>query len=447
MTARICFKVDRAGSGVFAKYSSTVFAALPFLISCHPERSKCFAKRSTYAVEGSLAAIERRRFRREFSRKSLLPRLPLPRGHPLRFALLFRLRPRQKPRPPQLPHRILARRSHLHRHLRHRIHDPVKILLPHGSNLRVRRRIQKVNRIRHSTLHSKFHGIQVVPQSPAQRQRVLHHPLLQLRSRGRRVSLHVPLVVRRPRIVLHDVHFFLPHHVAPVVLLKLHAMLQRHAQPPRLVVVMKKFLRRMHVIHMLPPAARIRFQESREADVVKQFLPVQRKHQIPHRLVRRPLGMLVVRQNHGRRNGHTHLVRHRVIKKLVVRRPPKRIVDDDRAVQRRILQISPIELNILRNSVDDHRILLRLIHPNPANLHKLRLHAVHLHRVNLLDQRRRKRVLHPKQNPNLLHAHSPSSIKNTSPPSSPTAASHASNYRSKHPASAGSPSHSRSPRT
>src|SRR5258708_18618746 len=32
ITVRICFKVDRAGSGVFVRYSSTVFAAFPFFI-------------------------------------------------------------------------------------------------------------------------------------------------------------------------------------------------------------------------------------------------------------------------------------------------------------------------------------------------------------------------------------------------------------------------------
>src|SRR5208282_979740 len=89
-----------------------------------------------------------------------------------------------------------------------------------------------------------------------------------------------------------------------------------------------------------------------------------------------------------------------VIKELVIRRPPERIVHHNRPVERRIFQISPIERNILRDTVNDEVVLLRLIHPDPANLHKLCRNALDPHRVDLLHHRRRKRVLHPKQNPN-----------------------------------------------
>src|ERR1039457_2038089 len=91
---------------------------------------------------------------------------PLPRRHPLRLplALLLRRRARQELRPPHFPHRILPAPRHLHRHLRHRIHNPVKILLPHRRNLRIRRRIQQVNGIRPPPPPRKFHRIQLVPQ-------------------------------------------------------------------------------------------------------------------------------------------------------------------------------------------------------------------------------------------------------------------------------------------
>src|ERR1039458_1684145 len=72
---------------------------------------------------------------------------PLPRRHPLRLplALLLRGRARQELRPPHFPHRILPAPRHLHRHLRHRIHNPVKILLPHRRNLRICLLVQKAS--------------------------------------------------------------------------------------------------------------------------------------------------------------------------------------------------------------------------------------------------------------------------------------------------------------
>jgi hypothetical protein len=65
-------------------------------------------------------------------------------------------------------------RAATHRHLRHRNFtiQSNRILLPHRRNLRIRRRIQKVNRIRHSALHRKLHRVQVIPQHRHKRQRI-----------------------------------------------------------------------------------------------------------------------------------------------------------------------------------------------------------------------------------------------------------------------------------
>ena len=119
--------------------------------------------------------------------------------------------------------------------------------------------------------------------------------------------------------------------------------------------------------------------------------------------------MLVVRQNHRRRNRHAHLVRQRIVEELVVRRPPERIVDDNRSVQHRVLQIGAVERNVLRNTVDDDVVFLRLIHADAADLHELGGNALDLHRVDLLDQCRRKRILHAKKNSDFLVCHSPAS--------------------------------------
>src|SRR5579862_493161 len=147
---------------------------------------------------------------------------PLAFGNPLRFALMrsFWRRAGEKSRPSQLPGRVLPRYGHLHRHLRHGIHDPVKIVLPDRCNLSIGRRIQEIDRIRHSSFHGKLDGIQVVPQYPAKRQRIFFYAILQRRRRRWRITLHIALMMRQPGIVLHDMYLLLPDYIAPVILFK-----------------------------------------------------------------------------------------------------------------------------------------------------------------------------------------------------------------------------------
>src|ERR1700727_954211 len=80
ITSRRCFNVLCAGSGTAARYSSTVFATLPFRMAalkvCHPEQSGSFAKRDFHAVEGSLPVMHRPLRLREFSCECA-SRLPL----------------------------------------------------------------------------------------------------------------------------------------------------------------------------------------------------------------------------------------------------------------------------------------------------------------------------------------------------------------------------------
>src|SRR5580698_7630246 len=116
---------------------------------------------------------------------------------------------------------------------------------------------------------------------------------------------------------------------------------------------MEEFLRRVNLVNMLTAPVGIRFQESREANILKNLLPVQRIDQIAHGLVGRTLRMFVMWQENGRWNRHAQLGSQRIIEELVVGGPPERIVNHDRAVQYRILQVRPVERNILRNPVDD----------------------------------------------------------------------------------------------
>src|ERR1700722_5870106 len=179
--------------------------------------------------------------------------------------------------------------------------------------------------------------------------------------------------------------------------------------------------------------------------------------------------MLVVRQEDSRRNRHAQFASQRVVKKLVVGRPPERIVDHDRLVQHGVLQVRAVKRNILRNPVNDDPIAAGIGHLYAVQLHELGSYTVNLHAVDLLYHRRWKSIFHAEQNANFLHR--PSSctdvapqrlsshaqqrrskprlygirVKNISPPSSPTTANRVSNYRPTHPASGELPSGAASP--
>ena len=230
---------------------------------------------------------------------------------------------RQKRRPAQFLRRILIAKRFVYSHFRDRIHDPIEVLLTHGMDVGIRRRVEEVDGIGNAVFYRELHRVQVVTQRPAQGLRIFYDPVQQL-GIGRCRIFHIALVMRRLRIVVHDVDFFLPDHIAAKIFFELDAMLQGHAQVAGLVVVMEKFLRRVDLVHMLPSSTGIRLEESREADVVKNFFPVQRINQVAHGLVGRAFGMFVMRQDHSRRNGHAQLRRQRVVEEFVVGGPPER---------------------------------------------------------------------------------------------------------------------------
>ena len=158
----------------------------------------------------------------------------------------------------------------------------------------------------------------------------------------------------------------------------------------------------------LAPAAAIhRLHEPMLAHVSKHALPVQRIFKVAHRAVGRPLGMLLVRQNHRCRHRHAQLLGQRVVEELVVRRPPERVVDYHRPVQRRMLQIGAIKRNVVRDAVHNHRVIRRLVQPHRPCLHKLRMNSIEVPRIDVLHQRAGKAVFHPEQNADLLHSAPP----------------------------------------
>ncbi len=209
--------------------------------------------------------------------------------------------------------------------------------------------------------------------------------------------------MRLPRIIGHDVHLLLPHHVAAEVLREFDRLLVRHAQVARLVVRPEELLAIVNVIHIAPAAAIHRLQESVLAHVGKHTVPIQRILQVAHRPVRGSFGKLLVGQDHGGGHGHAQLGGQRVVEKLVVGRPPERIVDDHRSVDRGVLQIGAIEGNVVRNAIHDHRVAGRLVQSHRADLDKLRLNPVDVPRIDVLNQCAWKAVLHAEEDADLFH--------------------------------------------
>jgi hypothetical protein len=160
----------------------------------------------------------------------------------------------------ELRHLRLGSLRLLHRQIGDRLNNPLEVFLAHRMQIRIRRGIHKVDRVRNPILHGELHRVQVVAKGPAQLQRVLFHLLQQL-LRRRRGILHIPLRMRPPRIVVHDAHLLLSHHVAPKILREVHRLLQHHAQITALVVRLEKLFSRMHVIHVSPAAPIHRFQK------------------------------------------------------------------------------------------------------------------------------------------------------------------------------------------
>src|ERR1700730_13830226 len=216
--------------------------------------------------------------------------------------------PRQERGPAQLLCRIVVAKSFFYSHFRNGIHDPLEVLPAHGVDIGIGCRIEEVDGVWDTIFYRKLDRVQIVTQCSTEGLRIFHNPVKQL-GIGRRGILHIALVMRPPRIVVHDMHLLLLHHIAAKILFELDSMLQGHAQVARLVVMMEELLRRVNLVHVLPSAAGVRFEESGKADILENLFPVQWIHQVSHGLISRAFGMLLVRQNHGRRNSDAQLRR------------------------------------------------------------------------------------------------------------------------------------------
>ena len=111
------------------------------------------------------------------------------------------------------------------------------------------------------------------------------------------------------------------------------------------------------------------------------------------------------RQQHRLRHGHADLGRERVVEKFFVGAPPKGIVHDRGAGERRILEPGPIKRHVLRDAVDHDVVAARLALDDFVDLNELRddvFAAGFL--VHPLDKCRRKAAFLSEEDSDFFHS-------------------------------------------
>ena len=174
--------------------------------------------------------------------------------------------------------------------------------------------------------------------------------------------------IRLARIVRHDHHVFLADAIAAHKLIEFDSFLKCHAERSRLIVFLDQFFERIDLRNVFPTAAVERLHEGGEADILDNRLPVEWKLQVAETLAGNPGDIIFLRQQHRFRNGDAELARQRVVEKLIVSRPPKRVVDDDRAFEGQALQRRAIERHFVRDTIDHQIVWRRRIMTNATEL-------------------------------------------------------------------------------
>src|SRR5580693_1829133 len=114
---------------------------------------------------------------------------------------------------------------------------------------------------------------------------------------------------------------------------------------------LKKVFRILQFIYILPATPCKGFHISRETDVFKNTIPIQRKSKVGKGLIARIGGQVAGRQYYCLRNRHINFSRKTIIKKFFVCAPPERIIDNSCSTKRGIFQKGAIERDILRYPV------------------------------------------------------------------------------------------------
>ncbi len=113
------------------------------------------------------------------------------------------------------------------------VDDPVEVVFADGIDVGVGRGIHEVDGVGNAVFAGELDRVQVVAQRATEREGIAFSTRSSSLGSVCGRLLHVALMKRRRRIVVHDVHFLLADHVAAEVFLELHAALQGHAEIAR----------------------------------------------------------------------------------------------------------------------------------------------------------------------------------------------------------------------
>ncbi len=153
------------------------------------------------------------------------------------------------------------------------VDNPLEVFFADGDTVRVGRGVHEVDGVGDAVFDRELDRVEVVAEGLAQGQGVALHALDERRVIAGRV-LDVALRVRPRGVVRHDAHVLLVDDVATEILAELDRRLEHHALAAALVIGVEELVRVVDVGDVAPAAAVMRLEEGREADVVKDAMPV-----------------------------------------------------------------------------------------------------------------------------------------------------------------------------
>lgn len=300
--------------------------------------------------------------------------------------------------------------------------NPAKIGFSHRVDIGIGSGVHKVNGIGNPILHGEFDGVEVVAEGAAEGQGVPFDPRKQGRIGWGRIE-DIAIRVGPARVIGHDANLLASDDIAAEVSAEVDSCLQNHGQGAGRVVSGKELIGRFHFIDVFPAAAEVRLQERGESDVVEDLVPIQRINEVAHRLRRCAIGMFPMREHDRMRDRDPELGGERIVKELIVGRPPERVVDDLTAIEGFVLQPGAVERDIVRDAIDEDVIAGGLGHEDPSDLDVLGANVLLAAAVDFVDQSGGEGVFHAVNNADALHGGSLYRVRETWRPFVPTRAS------------------------
>jgi hypothetical protein len=157
-------------------------------------------------------------------------------------------------------------------------------------------------------------------------------------------------------------------------------------------------------VHVPPAAAVGVLEDTGQADVADDRVPVQREDQIAETLVVDDAGHVVlIGQDQRLRTGDAEAGGQGGVEELVVRGPHEWVVDDGDPLQHGVLQVAAVVGDLVRDAVDEDDIRARLVHGSAAEADVLGDHAL-VPPVDGVDERRREGPLATDQQADFQHS-------------------------------------------